>query len=314
MAYKRAAYSCDLHTHTNHSDGRKTPKEVIDEAAELGLKVLAITDHDVIPPEFIDTEDGLVSVTEYARKKGIICIPGIEISCDTENEDVHLVCLGCDWKHPFFRQMEKEIQGSKLESYRTMLENFKRAGYHAEWDDMLCQTGNIRHPERIQKKQIFQYLADSGAASEWSQVKKMVQTNSELSVKRRKPDTVDIIKKIHETGGVVILAHPYLIAEPVNWQGKPITRKAYIDELIDAGLDGIEVRYTYDKTSYRGCRSKDEIAEEVRLLYGDRVAILSGGSDCHGETKEQVANPRSLGEEGITFSYMQSNQLLRNFL
>jgi len=142
----------------------------------------------------------------------------------------------------------------------------------------------------------------------------MVQTNSELSVKRRKPDTVDIIKKIHETGGVVILAHPYLIAEPVNWQGKPITRKAYIDELIDAGLDGIEVRYTYDKTSYRGCQSKDEIAEEVRLLYGDRVAILSGGSDCHGETKEQVANPRSLGEEGITFSYMQSNQLLRNFL
>ena len=77
----------------------------------------------------------------------------------------------------------------------------------------------------------------------------------------------------------MILAHPYLIAEPVNWQGKPITRKAYIDELIDAGLDGIEVRYTYDKTSYRGCQSKDEIAEEVRLLYGDRVAILSGGSD-----------------------------------
>ena len=80
MAYKRAAYSCDLHTHTNHSDGRKTPKEVIDEAAEVGLKVLAITDHDVIPPEFIDTEDGPVSVTEYARKKGIICIQGIEIS------------------------------------------------------------------------------------------------------------------------------------------------------------------------------------------------------------------------------------------
>ena len=112
MAYKRAAYSCDLHTHTNHSDGRKTPKEVIDEAAEVGLKVLAITDHDVIPPEFIDTEDGPVSVTEYARKKGIICIPGIEISCDTENEDVHLVCLGCDWKHPFSGRWKKKFRAA----------------------------------------------------------------------------------------------------------------------------------------------------------------------------------------------------------
>ena len=60
----------------------------------------------------------------------------------------------------------------------------------------------------------------------------------------------------------MILAHPYLIAEPVNWQGKPITRKAYIDELIDAGLDGIEVRYTYDKTSYRGCQSMHYLCTE----------------------------------------------------
>lgn len=314
MGERKAAYPCDLHTHTNCSDGKKTPKEVIDEAAALGLKVLAITDHDVVPPELVEADGKKIPITEYAAQQGLVLIPGIEISCDTENEDVHLVCLGCDWTHPFFAAMEAGIQQSKVESYRTMVENFARAGYQVDWLDVLDKTGNQTHPERIQKKQIFQYLADKGVAPDWSKAKKMVQTTPELAVKRKKPNPLDIIQKIHETGGIVILAHPYLIAEPVTWQGMKISREAYMNLLIDCGLDGIEARYTYDKTSYRGNMTKDEIAEEVRCLFGHRIAILSGGSDCHGESGNQVVDPRRLGEEGVELSYMENNHLLRRFL
>lgn len=305
MAEWKAAYPCDLHTHTTCSDGKKTPKEVIDEASAAGLKVLAITDHDVTPPEVVEVDGKRVPIVEYARAKGVILIPGIEISCDTDNEDVHLVCLGCDWKHPFFRELEEEIRQSKVQAYRGLVENFSRAGYRAEWTDMLEKTGNKIHPEQIQKKQVFQYLADMGVASDWSQVKKMVQTTPKLAVKRKKPSPFDIITKIHETGGIAIMAHPYLVEEPVWHNGSGVTREAYIGELIECGLDGIEVRYTYDKTSYRGRMTKDEIADEVVRLYGKRVAILSGGSDYHGESREQVVNPRKLGEEGVEFSYIE---------
>lgn len=101
------------------------------------------------------------------------------------------------------------------------------------------------------------------------------------------------------------MAHPYLVEEPVWYNGDKVTREAYIGKLIECGLDGIEVRYTYDKTSYRGRMTKDEIADDVIRLYGNRVAILSGGSDYHGESREQVGNPRKLGEEGVGFSCVE---------
>jgi 3',5'-nucleoside bisphosphate phosphatase len=38
----------DLHLHTTHSDGRWTPREVVEQAAARGLAAIAITDHDVL--------------------------------------------------------------------------------------------------------------------------------------------------------------------------------------------------------------------------------------------------------------------------
>lgn len=78
-------------------------------------------------------------------------------------------------------------------------------------------------------------------------------------MKREKPDAVSVIKEIHKLGGIIILAHPYLISEPVSYKGKEMSRQEFIEVLIEAGLDGIEASYTYDKTSYGGTMTKDEI-------------------------------------------------------
>ena len=36
----------DLHVHSNVSDGTFSPREVVERAAEVGLKAVALTDHD----------------------------------------------------------------------------------------------------------------------------------------------------------------------------------------------------------------------------------------------------------------------------
>lgn len=82
-------FACDLHTHTIRSDGHMTPIESIDRAASLGLKVMAITDHDMMLPAIWKGID-LVS---YGAEKGIRLLPGIEVSCDTWNDDVHIIGL-----------------------------------------------------------------------------------------------------------------------------------------------------------------------------------------------------------------------------
>ena len=91
-------YPCDLHTHTTRSDGADTPQELICRAAEGGVKVLAITDHDIVPEDcYTDAQGQKRSLREYAKSLHVELLLGTEISCDTNVDDVHIVCLGCDW-------------------------------------------------------------------------------------------------------------------------------------------------------------------------------------------------------------------------
>ena len=52
----------------------------------------------------------LMDPVEYACSKGLMLLPGIEISCETTAEDCHIVCLGCDWEDPFFTELEQAVQ------------------------------------------------------------------------------------------------------------------------------------------------------------------------------------------------------------
>lgn len=80
----------DLHIHSALSPcalPEMTPNNIVNMAAVLGLDAIAVTDHlaaDNVPPVF-----------HLAERKGILCIPGIELQ---SKEEVHLLCyfLSCD--------------------------------------------------------------------------------------------------------------------------------------------------------------------------------------------------------------------------
>ena len=78
------------------------------------------------------------------------------------------------------------------------------------------------------------------------------------------------------------------------------SRAEYIETLLAAGLDGIEVRYSYDKTTYKGSLTPEEIEAEVRRDYTHRVRFLSGGSDYHADHKKGAKKVRQLGERGLS--------------
>ena len=88
-------YQCDLHTHTTRSDGHLTPVESIARGAALGIKVLAITDHDTILPLYYEEKGKKTELEQYAACHGVELLRGIEVSCDTNNEDdAALDCSG----------------------------------------------------------------------------------------------------------------------------------------------------------------------------------------------------------------------------
>lgn len=304
---ERANYPIDLHCHTTRSDGADTPEELIENAALAGLKIIAMTDHDIRPPKMIGGKDAV----EYAASKGVLLIPGIEVSCETTVEDCHIVCLGCDWKDPYFDELEQSVAESKINGYRKLADKLKESGYDITWEEILDNDGNPIKEEQIQKKMIFELLSRKGYFKTWSDAKLMVKNTPEFNnIAREKPDPLKVIEAVHNCGGITILAHPYLINEPVNLPGETLTREEYIRRLIKGGLNGIEAKYTYSKTSYSGGMAPEEIEQEVKEKYGKCVSIISGGSDYHADTKKGAKAPRNLGECGLKKEEFMENSTL----
>lgn len=307
-----ANFECDLHGHTNRSDGNDSPAEYINHAAERGVKILAITDHDVVPPAVVSVDGSEEDILSYAKKKGVQLIRGIEISCETFIDDVHLVCFDCDWDDTFFKELDEFTIRSKVDSYRKLVRALSEKGMPMTWQEVLDNNGSPVEEHLVQKKMIFELMARRGYTESWQAAKLFVKNSKEIIIKREKPDAVSVIKEVHRMGGTVILAHPYLISEPIAYQGDTISRKEFIQILINAGLDGIEASYTYDKTSYNGEMTAEEIKKEVEDLYYGQGLIISGGSDYHADGKKGVKNPREIGDCGITIEdFMKYDKLVR---
>jgi predicted metal-dependent phosphoesterase TrpH len=83
----------DLHLHSNASDGKFSPAEVVRKSAEAGLTVIALTDH--------DTVDGIESALKAGRSfSGLTVIPGVEINTDVPKGEAHVLGYFIDYNHP----------------------------------------------------------------------------------------------------------------------------------------------------------------------------------------------------------------------
>lgn len=87
----------------------------------------------------------------------------------------------------------------------------------------------------------------------------------------------NIIKAIHNAGGVAILAHP-----ACYWT---INLEHFIKTLILLGLDGIESYYPYRR--HRGI-IKFHTAKTVQNIGKKYNLIMTGGSDSHGEIEKII--------------------------
>jgi len=307
-------FECDMHCHTNRSDGNDSPLELIENAAGKNMKAIAIVDHDINPPETVKTCDGIdFPIKNYARLSGIYLILGYEFSCDTFVDDVHIIGYELDWKNEALLNEIKRAKASKAEAYKKLCEVLSSHNmlidFNLEVLHYMDENGNFfeRKPEEVERKHIFEVMAHKKYAKTWQEAKLLVRDNPELNIRREKINPIEAIKLIKKLNGIAVLAHPYLIDENVNSKilGR-ISRDAYIEELIKNGLDGIESMYTYNKTSYKGSLTPKKIKKEVEDRFKNKVKIFTGGSDYHNDARKGAKNPRRIGEAGISFKKFKS--------
>ncbi|MCT1605462.1 MAG: PHP domain-containing protein [Dermacoccus nishinomiyaensis] len=254
----------DLHTHSNRSDGTTSPADVVAEASEAGLDVVALTDH--------DTTRGWDDAADAARRVGIDVVRGIEISCRHRGISIHLLAYLPAPEGELFDEMERARE-SRVTRAERMVERLGR-DVPITYEQVLAQAG----PDAtIGRPHIADALVANGVVPDRSTAFEHLLSNSgPYHAGHYAIDPVRAVTLVRAAGGVPVMAHPF-----ADVRGR-VVDDAVIEEMIDAGLLGLEAHH------------RDHTPEQVRHardLARTHDLLVTGSSDYHGDGK-----PNRLGE------------------
>ncbi|MBR2402375.1 MAG: PHP domain-containing protein [Lachnospiraceae bacterium] len=268
----------DLHTHTTESDGSFTPEELMSEAKRTGLSAIAITDHDSI--------SGIKKAAPLADELGIELIPGVELSTDYNGKEVHVVGLYVNVEDEYFLGKIKEFKDNRDSRNVIIVENLQKEGFVITMEELTAENPDCV----ITRANIARFLYEHGMIPTiQTAFEKYIGDNCKCYVNRFKITPMDGVRLIKEAGGTAILAHPLL------YHMSDATLQKMVDEMKEAGLDGIEAIYcTYTPAEERQMK---QFAKENGLL-------ISGGSDFHGTTKPKLELGTGYGKLYIPYEVL----------
>ncbi len=250
----------DLHLHTYYSDGFFSPFEIVKKIQKTGTKIISITDHDNI--------GGLKEAIRTGLKEDIEVIPGVEISGEYMNREMHILGYFIDPNAPVMKELLTEIQEERILRIKKIIAKLNELGSTITYDDA---KEDLKTTVSIGRPHIANVLVKQGfVKSFFDAFSKYIGDDKIADVKKVRPNYDRVFKVIKEAGGLSFLAHP---AKYFNEEEIKIFKAA--------GLDGIEVVHPSHNTNE--VKKFKEIAVKHNLL-------TSGGSDFHGGRKNDAGN------------------------
>lgn len=239
----------DLHVHTTASDGQCTPEQVVEMARTLGLRAIAITDH--------ETTLGTQPALEAAASTEVCAVAGVEISAESSLGEVHILGYYVESGANGLEDKLLELREGRLLRARRMVKKLAALGLPLAWD----RVRELAAGESVGRPHVARAMLEQGYVSSTDEAFVLyIGSNRPAYVARLRVSPADAIAMIRRARGVPVLAHPLHAA-------------GIVPELVKAGLQGLE-------TSYPGYSP-----EEVRYL-GDIARrcglVQTGGSDFHG--------------------------------
>jgi predicted metal-dependent phosphoesterase TrpH len=272
---------CDLHTHSTASDGTTRPAGVIQAAKQVGLRAIALTDH--------DTLDGVPEAAHEAKHLGIEFIPGCEISLDGVPGTFHMTGLGIDPANANLATKLDFVRKGREGRNAEICEKLNKLGYAITMDEVAAEAGGdvIGRPHFarvLMKKKIVGGFKEA--------FDRFLGKNRAAYADRDRLPLPDAIGAIHGAGGCAVLAHPYTIA-----LNAPAEFEKWLREMRAAGLDGVETVYTEhsaaDERYYRDLALRCDLLE-------------CGGSDYHGDNKANTDVGVGKGSLRIPYAFWEA--------
>lgn len=272
------AQYCDLHTHSIYSDGSLTPQALLDGAVQAGLGAIALTDHNTVAglPEFRKAAEGLP----------LQAVPGIEISSEFADKELHIVALFVQPVHyaPINALLHEALQ-RKEQSNRDLIRRLCDAGFSLDYDSIAAQTPN----GQINRAHVGRAMTDAGyTISTADAFHRYLNPDKGFYVPPVRLQALDVIAFLRDLGLVSILAHPFLSLPEEKL-------RIFLPQARQAGLTGMETLYakfTLEQTALATC-----LAREHDLL-------PSGGSDFHGQAKPDIAIGTGRGDLQVPMQFL----------
>jgi hypothetical protein len=245
----------DLHTHTYHSDGTRSPKEVVDVARAHGIEILAISDHDNLAAYF--------EIKTYADSIGVTLIPAIELSCESGGVDVHVLAYAFD---PHDERIDERLRRFRETRHRrgaAIVDRLRTLGVNvrAQRVDELAAGGSMGRPH------VARALVEAGHVSSVAEAfDKFLGTGKPAYVEKERFSIEEAVSLIRSAGGLTSVAHPSLYAN----------HQTLVPQLLDRGVDAVEVMHPDVNKPDR---------QRYTNLVRFRGKFTTGGSDDHGKVK-----------------------------
>ena len=263
----------DLHVHTTASDGTDSARALVEKAAALGLSAISITDH--------DGTGALAEAAEAGAALGVEVVPGVELSADYLDGDIHILGYFIDPDCEAMRRTEERTKLWRRERNERIVQNLAAAGYdislaelHDEYPE--SELGRLHFCDHLVKKGCFPDRA--------SCFHTLLARGKPFYLEKRRLSPEEAASVILEAGGVPVLAHPLLYG--LDWDGL----LDLCDEIKDYGIRHLEAYYSEF--------SPDERAQLLALAGGLGFGV-TGGSDYHGENKPHIALGTGCGDLAV---------------
>lgn len=248
----------DLHCHSNVSDGLLPPAEVARRAADRGVELLALTDHDDVA--------GLAEARAAFESRGLRFLDGAEISVSWRDDaSFHIVGLGIDPSNGELCEGLKSIRAGRDGRAHRIAAELDKIGIHGAYE------GAARYAEKasiISRAHFARFLVERKFSPDVKRVFDHYLAKGKPGYVPHEWATVeDALRWIGDAGGVAVLAHP------LRYRVSRDELRVFLGAFKDLGGQGIEVAC--------GAHTTEEVQECARLArhFGLKASVAS---DFHG--------------------------------
>ena len=245
----------DLHSHSHHSDGLWSPREMAQRACDSGVEVWSLTDHDTIA--------GWDEAEEACNEIGIRFIPGVEITCGVEinsesnkSSSWHLLAYFPEGASDEFQSWISIVKDSRVPRMLSMLSALKDLGIQISIEDVeKYAEGTITRPH------LARAMIEKGVVNSIQEAfDKWIGDDCPAFRERPLPSIEEAVKIVKKSGGITSLAHP---------KHYGITTQELVKRVKELGIDCLEAVHNSHPDSYRW-----------ELM--NQGFPISVGSDSHG--------------------------------